>query len=138
MRSPDTASGPVLVALAQINATVGDLAGNASRIAAAARRAHAQGAHVVIAPELALTGYPPEDLLLRPAFMRACDDQLQALAAGLADCEGLPVVLGHPSVWGDAAGVRSKSYSLPRRFNSASVLSGGQVTATYHKRELPT
>jgi NAD+ synthase (glutamine-hydrolysing) len=125
------------VALAQINATVGDLAGNADQIAAAARRAHAQGARVVLAPELALTGYPPEDLLLRPAFMQACDRQLQALAAGLADCEGLHVVLGHPSVWGDAADVRSKSYSLPRGFNSASVLAGGRVLATYHKRELP-
>jgi NAD+ synthase (glutamine-hydrolysing) len=137
MRSPDTVSGPVSVALAQINATVGDLAGNARLIAEAARRAHVQGARVVLAPELALTGYPPEDLLLRPAFMAACEDHLHALAAELADCEGLHVVLGHPSVWGDAADLRSKSYSLPRRFNSASVLSGGRVAGTYHKRELP-
>ena len=123
--------------MAQINATVGDLAGNARRIAESARAAHAQGACVVLAPELSLTGYPPEDLLLRPAFMRACDEQLVVLAAELADCEGLHVVVGHPATWGDAADLRSKSYSLPRRFNAASVLAAGKVQATYCKRELP-
>ncbi len=137
MRSPDTDSGPVKVALAQINATVGDLAGNARLIADAARQAYAQGARLVLAPELSLTGYPPEDLLLRPAFLRACDDQLSALADGLADCEGLHVVVGHPLSWGEAQDLRSKSYSLPRRFNAASVLAGGRVQATYCKRELP-
>ena len=133
MPSPVTVS----VALAQINATVGDLPGNARRIAECARAAHAQGALVVLAPELSLTGYPPEDLLLRPAFMQACEQQLLQLAEDLADCEGLHVVVGHPQVWGDAADLRSKSFSLPRRFNSASVLSGGQVVSTYCKRELP-
>jgi NAD+ synthase (glutamine-hydrolysing) len=133
MPSPVTVS----VALAQINATVGDLPGNARRIAECARAAHAQGALVVLAPELSLTGYPPEDLLLRPAFMQACEQQLLKLAEDLADCEGLHVVVGHPQVWGDAADLRSKSFSLPRRFNSASVLSGGQVVSTYCKRELP-
>jgi NAD+ synthase (glutamine-hydrolysing) len=125
------------VALAQINATVGDLAGNAERIAQAARAAYAQGARLVLAPELALTGYPPEDLLLRPAFMRACESELAALAASLADCDGLHVVVGHPLAWGEATDVRSKSYSLPQRFNAASVLASGQVKATYCKRELP-
>ncbi|MBT9596512.1 MAG: NAD+ synthase [Vitreoscilla sp.] len=133
MPSPVTVS----VALAQINATVGDLPGNARRIAESARAAHAQGAVLVLAPELSLTGYPPEDLLLRPAFMQACEQQLQQLAEDLADCEGLHVVVGHPLAWGDAADLRSKSFSLPRRFNSASVLTGGQVVATYCKRELP-
>ncbi|MFO1339311.1 MAG: NAD+ synthase [Burkholderiaceae bacterium] len=137
MRSPDSASTTVVVALAQINATVGDLAGNARQMAEAARQAHAQGACLVLAPELALTGYPPEDLLLRPAFMQACEAQLNALAAELADCEGLHLVVGHPLTWGDAADLRSKSYSLPRRFNAASVLAGGKVLATYCKRELP-
>lgn len=133
MSSPVTLS----VALAQINATVGDLAGNARLIAQAARAAHAQGAQLVLAPELALTGYPPEDLLLRPAFMAACQRTLQELAAELADCAGLHVVVGHPQDWDDGADLRSKSYSLPRRFNAASVLAGGQVLATYCKRELP-
>ena len=60
------------VVLAQFNATVGDLTGNAQRIAQIARSAHATGARLVVTPELALSGYPPEDLLLRPAFMSAC------------------------------------------------------------------
>lgn len=125
------------VALAQINATVGDLAGNARRIAEAARSAHAQGATLVVAPELSLTGYPPEDLLLRPAFMQACADTLGALAAELAGCDGLHLVVGHPHRLGEQGDVRSKSIAVQRRFNAASVLAGGRVVATYCKRELP-
>lgn len=126
-----------MVALAQINATVGDLPGNARLVAQAARHAHARGARLVLAPELALTGYPPEDLLLRPAFLQACEAQLQALAADLADCEGLHVVVGHPAAWHEAADLRSKSHFLPRCFNAASVLAGGRVRGAYAKRELP-
>jgi NAD+ synthase (glutamine-hydrolysing) len=125
------------VALAQINATVGDLAGNARLVGNAARQAYAQGAQVVIAPELALTGYPPEDLLLRPAFLRACADELGSLALDLADCPGLHVVIGHPHQAAGGADLRSKSLAVPGRFNAASVLAGGVVLATYCKRELP-
>jgi NAD+ synthase (glutamine-hydrolysing) len=124
-------------ALAQINATVGDLPGNARLLAQAARLAHAQGAALVVAPELALTGYPPEDLLLRPAFMQACADTVLALASELADCEGLHLVVGHPHQFGERGDVRSKSLAVQRRFNAASVLSGGKVIGTYCKRELP-
>ncbi|MDE2146488.1 MAG: NAD+ synthase [Burkholderiales bacterium] len=124
-------------ALLQINATVGDLEGNARLVELAARRAHAQGARLVVAPELALTGYPPEDLLLRPAFMQACAASLQALAAGLADCAGLHLVLGHPHQFGPHGDVRSKSMAVQQRFNAASVLAGGAVRGTYCKRELP-
>jgi NAD+ synthase (glutamine-hydrolysing) len=136
MSEPDT----VRVALLQINPTVGDLDGNARLIADAARAAWQQGARVALAPELALCGYPPEDLLLRPAFLRANASALEALARALADCDGLHLVVGHP--WeGGAAGhdgdVRSKSVSVPRVFNAASVLAGGRVSATYCKRELP-
>jgi NAD+ synthase (glutamine-hydrolysing) len=127
----------VKVALAQINATVGDLPGNARLIADAARAAHAAGARVVLAPELALTGYPPEDLLLRPAFMTACELTLQALAADLADLEGLHVVVGHPMRTDGAGDVRSKSMAVARCFNAASVLTAGLVRASYAKRELP-
>jgi len=127
----------VKVALAQVNATVGDLAGNARLIADAARQAHAAGACVVIAPELSLTGYPPEDLLLRPAFMAACDAALQGLAAELAGLTGLHLVVGHPYQRGGEEDLRSKSMAVPRRFNAASVLTGGAVRATYCKRELP-
>ncbi|MDP1648273.1 MAG: NAD+ synthase [Rubrivivax sp.] len=125
------------VAIAQINATVGDLAGNARLLAQAAREAHALGASVVVAPELALSGYPPEDLLLRPAFMQACAQTLAALAAELADLAGLHLVVGHPHQFGGAVHVRSKSMAVQRRFNAASVLAGGQVLGTYCKRELP-
>ena len=125
------------VALAQINATVGDLDGNASKIAAAARAAHADGACVIVTPELGLTGYPPEDLLLRPAFMQACARSLAALAASLADCEGLCVVVGHPHQFGVRGDLRSRSFAVQQRHNAASVLSGGRILATYCKRELP-
>ena len=128
---------PVKVALAQINATVGDLAGNARLIADAARRAHAQGALLVLTPELALCGYPPEDLLLRDSFMHACAQTLQQLAVELSDCEGLHVVVGHPHQFGARGDLRSHSFAVPHRFNAASVLAGGRVTATYCKRELP-
>ncbi|MBC7940390.1 MAG: NAD+ synthase, partial [Chitinophagaceae bacterium] len=127
----------VKVALAQINATVGDLTGNARLLAASARQAHAQGALLVVAPELALSGYPPEDLLLRPAFMQACADTLAALAAELADLEGLHLVVGHPHQFGARGDVRSKSIAVQQRFNAASVLAGGRVIGTYCKRELP-
>ena len=137
----------VRVALLQINPTVGDLDGNARLIADAARAAWRQGARVALAPELGLCGYPPEDLLLRPAFLRAAAASLQKLAASLADCDGLHLVVGHP--WdGGARGtgkaaqdheddLRSKSVSVPSVFNAASVLAGGLVAATYCKRELP-
>ena len=128
---------PVRVALAQINATVGDLAGNAQRIVAAAQAAHAAGACLLLAPELALTGYPPEDLLLRPAFMQACAQALVDLSQALVPFAGLTVVVGHPHQFGAQGDERSKSYAVQHRFNAASVLVGGQVTATYCKRELP-
>lgn len=132
-----SAQPPVIVALAQLNATVGDLAGNGRRIADAARRAHTQGARLVLTPELGLCGYPPEDLLLRPAFMSACADALLDCARALADLPDLFVVVGHPHQFGDRGDVRSNSVTVPQRYNAASVLSGGKVLATYCKRELP-
>ncbi|HTP73680.1 MAG TPA: NAD+ synthase [Burkholderiaceae bacterium] len=127
----------VRVALAQINPTVGDLAGNAKLIAEAARAAHAGGAALMIAPELALSGYPPEDLLLRPAFMDACEQQLQALASELASLHGLSVLLGHPARGHALNAQRTRSLAAPVCFNAASVLAQGRVQATYCKRELP-
>ena len=127
----------VKVALAQVNPTVGDLPGNARLLAQAARAAHAAGARVVLAPELALTGYPPEDLLLRPAFLQACEAALQELAAGLSDLQGLHLVVGHPARALHDADARSKSRAVPAVFNGASVLEGGRVAGTYFKRELP-
>ncbi len=116
---------------------MGDLAGNGKRVADFARRAHAEGARLVITPELSLTGYPPEDLLLRPAFMRACEEALAACAASLADLPDLQVVVGHPKTLDDAGHVRTRSLAVQRRVNAASMLQAGRITACYAKRELP-
>ena len=111
------------------------------RSSQAARKAYADGARLVVTPELSLSGYPPEDLLLRPAFLRACQHTLLDCAGKLADLPGLHVVLGHPQVLdteGDGRGdVRTRSWAVQRRVNAASVVAGGKVVATYAKRELP-
>jgi NAD+ synthase (glutamine-hydrolysing) len=125
------------IALAQINATVGDFDGNARQIVEAARNAHAGGACLLVAPELALTGYPPEDLLLRPAFMQACASKLAELAATLAQFAGLQVIVGHPHQFVEQGDQRSRSHIVHQRFNAASLLRDGIVAATYCKRELP-
>jgi NAD+ synthase (glutamine-hydrolysing) len=127
----------VRVAIAQVNPVVGDLPGNARLVEAAARRAHEAGAHVVLAPELCLTGYPPEDLLLRPAFMDACERTLSGLAGALSDLPGLHVIVGHPMRQQGEDDRSSRSLSVSRRFNAASVLGGGRVLGSYCKRELP-
>jgi NAD+ synthase (glutamine-hydrolysing) len=119
--------------IAQLNFVVGDMAGNARRIIDAARQAYADGARLVLTPELSLCGYAAEDLFLRPAFIDACDDALQTVARELAGLKGLHVVVGHPEGGGD----RSRSVQVPQRFNRASVLCGGQVIASYAKHELP-
>jgi len=115
----------VTIALAQLNTLAGDLAGNAAKIARAAQDAHAQGADILLTPELALSGYPPEDLLLRPAFVQAQDQALADLQAQLASLSGLHVVLGH---------VQRQDGRL---HNAASVLLHGQCLGTYHKQHLP-
>jgi NAD+ synthase (glutamine-hydrolysing) len=127
----------IRVAIAQFNATVGDLQGNARRVAEMARQAHAQGASVVLAPELGLCGYPPEDLLLRPAFMQANAQALAGLAKSLTDCRGLSVVVGHPHQFGMHGDDRTRSTVVAKRYNAASLLRDGEVVATYCKRELP-
>ena len=119
--------------IAQLNFVVGDTAGNAQKIVAAARAAYAQGARLVLTPELSICGYLAEDLFLRPAFIAACDDAVKTVARELAGLKGLHVVVGHP-MGGD---IRSKSVQVQRRFNAASVVSEGRVLETYAKRELP-
>lgn len=86
--------------VAQLNVVVGDLAGNVRQIAAAAQAAHAQGAQLLLTPELALCGYPAEDLLLRPAFVADCEAALQELARLSASWPGLHLVVGHPAALG--------------------------------------
>ena len=123
------------ICVAQLNFVVGDLAGNAQKIVDAARQAHAQGASLLLTPELALCGYAAEDLYLRPAFVAACDDALQTVARETAGLCGLHIVVGHPAP--AAGGERGRSVSRAPCLNAASVLFEGQVTQRYAKRELP-
>jgi len=127
------------ICVAQFNFVVGDMAGNARRIVEAAETAHAQGAHLLLTPELALCGYAAEDLLLRPAFIDACDDALKSVVAGTAHLKGLHLVVGHPArSHGKGAGaLRQRSVRAASLFNAASVIGGGAVLQTYAKRELP-
>ena len=115
----------VRVGIAQLNAGVGDLVGNAAKILAAARAAHAAGADVLLTPELMLTGYPPEDLLLRPAFMHQSQAALARLGTELAALSGLHVVVGH---------IEEHAGNL---LNAATVFCDGAVIGSYFKRELP-
>ena len=117
------AASTLRIALAQFDFPVGDVAGNRDRIAALIAGARDEyDADIVLFPELALSGYPPEDLLLRPAFLRECEAALQAIAAGV---HGIVAVVG----WPQAAGAVV--------YNAASVLRDGAVEQTYRKRELP-
>ena len=113
----------VTIALGQLNLTVGDLDGNVARIVAAAHDATAAGADVVAVPELAITGYPPEDLVLRPEFIRDNLEALDALAGETAD--GCDVIVGF---------VDRSERGL---HNAAAVVRGGEVVARYHKCRLP-
>lgn len=115
----------VSVALAQINSTVGDLAGNAEKILNACKLAHAAGAHIVVTPELCLVGYPPEDLLLRASFYAKSATAFATLTASLSAYSGLHVVLCHPLMRDGCC------------YNAASVVVDGVVLGTYCKEALP-
>ncbi|RLT44224.1 MAG: NAD+ synthase [Chloroflexi bacterium] len=110
------------VALAQINTTVGDLEGNRALILDAARRAAGQGADLVAFPELAITGYPPEDQLLRASFIEEAQQSLERLAE---EARGLPPLI--------VGCVRFDRHL----YNSAAVLHDGEIVATYDKIHLP-
>ncbi len=119
------------LALAQLNTTVGDFEGNARLVLAAAREARAAGAQLVAAPELTLTGYPPEDLLLRPAFVQEAERALLRLAA---DARGLPpLVVGTP----DAGDPPRRGPGGGALYNAAALLHGGRVVGRYRKQRLP-
>jgi len=122
------------ICIAQLNFVVGDLPGNARLIVDAARRAHAQGARLLLTPELALCGCFAEDLFLRPAFMAACDQALAQVVRETADLAGLTLVVGHPAHHAEDA--RGNSATVTRRANAASVIREGRVIAAYAKREL--
>jgi NAD+ synthase (glutamine-hydrolysing) len=109
------------VALAQINPTVGDVQGNARKIAERTAQAREQGAALVVFPELALSGYPPEDLLLKTSFLDAAAGALEELAA---QTRGIVVLVGFPEGAEDV-------------YNAAAVLADGEVAAVYRKMYLP-
>jgi NAD+ synthase (glutamine-hydrolysing) len=125
------------VSVAQFNFVVGDMVGNARKIIAAAHKAHASGAQLLLTPELAISGYAAEDLYLRPAFIAACDDALKTVCAETAALDGLTILVGHPARHAKGTAKREKSVSVSALFNAASVVVGGQVTQTYAKRHLP-
>ena len=111
------------IALAQFDFPVGAVAQNAERIAAMIAEARDEyGADLVLFPELALSGYPPEDLLLRPGFLRDCEAAMQRIAAST---QGTVAVVGWPQSAGSVV------------YNAASVLRDGGIETTYRKRELP-
>jgi NAD+ synthase (glutamine-hydrolysing) len=121
------------ICVAQLNLVVGDLQGNAQKIIDSATEAYAQGARLLLTPELSICGYAAEDLFLRPAFISACHDAVKTVVDACAGLKGMVVVVGHPT-GGDE---RSKSVAIQRRFNAASVISEGRILETYAKRELP-
>jgi NAD+ synthase (glutamine-hydrolysing) len=125
------------LALCQINPTVGDLAGNAKRIREGIDAARQSGAELVLFPELALTGYPPEDLLLREHFLSDTGTQLQELASAT---EGIVAIVGFPERI--AGAIRRPEPGSPGPVaavvhNSAAVLSDGAVQSVYRKVHLP-
>ncbi|GGV78466.1 NAD+ synthase [Streptomyces gelaticus] len=125
------------LALNQIDSTVGDLSGNSEAIVHWTRHSAEQGAHLVAFPEMVLTGYPVEDLALRPSFVEASRQALRALAARL-DAEGfgeLPVVVGYL----DRSETAQPRYGQPAGSpqNAAAVLHRGQVALTFAKHHLP-
>jgi NAD+ synthase (glutamine-hydrolysing) len=112
----------IKLALAQYDFLVGDIRGNLRKAAEILVDARDRGADLLLFPELALTGYPPEDLLLRPGFIETCDDAVASLASRV---EGIDVVFGHPCVEGG------------KRYNAVSWMRNGQVIGRYHKQLLP-
>ena len=109
------------IALGQINAVVGDLDRNVARMIAVVDEAKALGAELIVFPELAVPGYPPEDLVLRPHFLRRNREELNRLAHA---AQGIVVAAGFVDVLDDA-------------YNAAAICAGGKVRAVYHKMRLP-
>ena len=111
------------IAMAQFDFPVGDITGNRDRIARMITEARDEyGADIVLFPELALSGYPPEDLLYRPTFLRDCETALAGIAA---EVRGIVAIVGWPQSAGSVV------------YNAASVLRDGGIEQTYRKRELP-
>ncbi|MBO6756997.1 MAG: NAD+ synthase [Roseibium sp.] len=127
MSSQSSSSSPLdrlRIAVAQVNPSVGDVAGNTDMIRTARRQAADQKADLVLFPELVLSGYPPEDLVLKPAFVQSCRDAVEALAAETAD-GGPGLIVGAP--WREDDGL----------YNAAILLDAGEIQAVRFKSDLP-
>ncbi|HET7413714.1 MAG TPA: NAD+ synthase [Pararhizobium sp.] len=122
--SPTPISDTLRIAVAQLNPTVGDIAGNLAKARAARAEAARQGADLVLFTELFICGYPPEDLVLKPAFLAACARAVEEFAADTAD-GGPGVVIGYPR------------QGEQGRYNAIAVLDEGRVIATRDKVDLP-
>jgi NAD+ synthase (glutamine-hydrolysing) len=112
----------IRITLAQQDFPVGDMAGNLARVRESISAAQSQGSDLILFPEMAISGYPPEDLLLRPGFMHRCHDVVEELASGV---NSIDVVIGHPWAVGSD------------RFNAVSWIRDGVVLGRYFKQALP-
>ncbi len=119
------------IAIAQLNPTIGDLSGNSQRILEAAQQAAAQGARLVLTPELSLCGYPPRDLLMHPGFVESMATTLAQLAKDLPP--QLAVLVGTVEVNPNSLLEGGKPL-----FNSMALLEGGKIQQIFYKRLLPT
>src|SRR5471030_2575563 len=108
-------------ALAQFDFPVGAVARNGARVRELIMQAREQNVQLIAFPELTLSGYPPEDLLLRPSFLAACERELALVAAA---AQGIAAYVGHPHTVGEV-------------YNAASLLDAGRVVLTTHKQALP-
>src|SRR5262245_49950119 len=121
---PHASAGSLKIARAQLNPVVGDLAGNSAKVRSARAEAAALGADLVIYPELFITGYPPEDLVRKPAFAASARAAVEALAPETGD-GGPGMILG--TIWPEEG----------KLYNSIALLDGGRVAGVRHKVDLP-